>query len=530
MNELAAQKAPTKSERRTITARDPATGEVLGEVACAAREDARDAVLKARVAQRDWAAKPIADRVRALRPLLELVIARRDELARLVSREVGKPRLEALTGEVLSTLETFRYYLDNAESILATKKIRHSLLLTTKSEYRYEPWGVVALITPWNYPFFLTLSIGLSAIVAGNAVVNKPSECTPLVGLEIEKLFRDAGLPPALWQCLPGYGDVGAALIEALPDKVSFTGSVATGRKVGAMCGERLIPVSLELGGKDPAIVLDDAPLDRAIRSLVWGSFCNAGQICASVERIYVQDRIAREFTERFVAETKKLRQGPDKAFDVDVGSMANRQQWEVVSRQVEEAKARGATVLAGGSGTKGDGEKGGWWFQPTVLSDVKDDMSVQRDETFGPVVTIVPVSGEEEAIRRANDSPYGLTASVWTLDERKADRIAKRLEHGSVYVNDTLVPGGAGEVSWGGVKHSGFGRTRGPDGLLAMARVKHVAFDRFKMKDAPFWFPYTEPKYRVVSDLIPALFERSRVVKAARLARGIWKAWRKAK
>ncbi len=501
--------AQAVSAARTIPAVNPATGERLGEVPVVTREQLEVAVRRARQAQRDWGSRSVRERARALRPLLELMIERRDAIARLISQETGKPRFEALVAEVMPTLDLLDYYLEHAAEVLADEPVAHRLLKTTRSTLVHEPYGVVGLITPWNYPFFLTCGIALGALFAGNAVINKPSEYTPLVGLEVERLLRDAGLPPAIYQCLPGYGELGAALVEVGCDKISFTGSVRTGRRVAAACGERLIPVALELGGKDPAIVLEDADLERAVRSLVWGSFTNCGQVCASIERIFVQDTIAAPFAQRFVEATRKLRQGADLEFDVDVGSMVNRMQYEVVAKQVDDARAKGAKVLVGGQGRAGEGEKGGWFYEPTVLGDTRSDMEVQREETFGPVVTIVPVTGEEEAVRLANDSPYGLTASVWTRAEDTARRMVKRLHFGSVFVNDALVPSAAGEVPWGGVKDSGFGKTRGPQGLREMSRIKHVAVERFGL-ETPVWFPYTRQKYRLVSELVPLLFARS--------------------
>ncbi len=497
--------AATKT-RQVISAVNPATGDALGDVQVVSADQLDAALRRARLGQRDWGSQPVAARLRLLKPLLELMVERRDDLARLISQETGKPRFEALVAEVIPTLDLLDYYLRNGERILAPKKLGHRLLKTTRSTLHHEPFGVLGLITPWNYPFFLTASIAISALVAGNTVINKPSEFTPLVGLEIERLFRDAGLPLAMYQCLPGMGDLGAALVTAGCDKISFTGSVDTGRKVAAACGERLIPVSLELGGKDPAIVLADADLDRAVPSLTWGAFTNCGQVCASVERIYVQDTIVHEFTRRFVEETGKLRQGPDRAYNVDMGSMVNRMQFEKVNSQVQEAVKAGAKILIGGTGREGTGEKGCYYYEPTVISETTPDMRLQKEETFGPVVTIVPISGEEEGLRLANDSPYGLTASVWTKNSVVAGRMASALHFGSVFVNDSLVPSGAGEAPWGGVKDSGIGKTRGPEGLLEMSRIKHVSTERFGLA-APVWFPYTREKYRALSDFVPCLF-----------------------
>ena len=345
-----------------IQATNPATGAELAEIPVVTPAQLGDAMRRAPRGPARLGSRPVAQRVRVLRPVLDLLVQRRDDLAQKISDETGKPRLEALTTEVMSCLELTDYYLRNAEELLAPKKLQHRLLKTTQSTIVREPWGVVGLITPWNYPFFMTAGIGISALFAGNAVINKPSEFTPLVGLEVERLFRDAGVPPALYQCLPGYGDLGAALIDAGCDKISFTGSVRTGRKVGAACGERLIPVSLELGGKDPAIVLEDADLDRAVRSLTWGAFTNSGQVCSSIERIFVQKEIAQPFTQRFVEETRALRQGPDRTYEVDLGSMANKMQFEVVKRQIEEARERGAKILVGGEAKEGTGDKSGYF------------------------------------------------------------------------------------------------------------------------------------------------------------------------
>jgi len=506
----------------TIPAVNPATGEALGEVPVVTPEQVTDALRRARAAQQSWGQRRIEERCRSMRPLLELMIDRRDALALAISRETGKPRYEALLTEVLPCLDLLDYYLRKAPEILAPEAIKHRLLLTTRSTIYHEPYGVVGVITPWNYPYFLTAGISLGALFAGNAVLNKPSEFTPLVGIEVEKLFRDAGLPPALYQCLPGYGQTGAALVEAGCDKVSFTGSVATGRKVAAACGERLIPVALELGGKDPAIVMDDADMERAVKSITWGAFTNSGQVCASVERVFVHDRVAKEFTQRLVEATRNLRQGPDDGYEVDVGSMVCRMQYEKVAAQVEEAKKQGAKVLTGGEGRPGEGDKAGYFYPPTVLSETTPEMDVHHEETFGPVVTVVPVPGEEDAVRLANESRYGLTASLWTRDATRADRMAGRLHFGSVFVNDTLVPSGAAEVPWGGVKDSGFGKTRGPQGLREMTRVKHVSHERFHLRDTPTWYPYSRTKYRVLSDVIPALFSISPAKRVTAGLRGL--------
>ncbi|MGH9901902.1 MAG: aldehyde dehydrogenase family protein, partial [Pyrinomonadaceae bacterium] len=360
--------------------------------------------------------------------------------------------------------------------------------------------GVVGIISPWNFPWAIPLGEVVMALVAGNSVVLKPSELTPLVGLKIGEVFRRAGLPEGLLEIVTGDGSTGAALAAAGVDKIMFTGSVATGRRVAEAAARRLTPVVLELGGKDPMIVLEDADLEAAASAAVWGAFANSGQACASVERCYVHESIALAFTARVVEKVKSLRQDVGTREGTDVGAMSSERQLRVVEEHVSEAVARGARVLAGGGRARGF-ERGSF-YEPTVLAGVDHTMLVMREETFGPVLPLMTFETEEEAVRLANDSPYGLTASVWTRDTGRGRRVAARVEAGTVMVNEVLYTHGIAQTPWGGVKQSGLGRTHGRPGLLELVAPHHVHVNRLARLHDLWWFPYTPRAARLFRGL----------------------------
>jgi len=468
---------------------------------------------RARNAQARWGSLAVEERIHFLELLSEGITARRDEIARRITASVGKPRYEALSSELLPALEALDFVLREAPAALASRAVEHRLLKNLSSEIHRDPYGVVALITPWNYPFFLTMAVAVPALAAGNAVVNKPSELTPDIGELVAELLKEAGLPEGLYQVVQGDGSVGAALIEAAPDFVSFTGSVATGRRIGAACGERLIPCQLELGGKDPALVLRDASLVRTARALCWGAFCNAGQVCASVERIIVVEEVFERFERLFVAEVKELRVGPDRAFGVDLGPLISEEHVERTHQLVSEAIELGARLLCGGQRLL---EHGRCCYRPTILAEVDDRMRIAQEEIFGPVVVLERVPDEATAIRRANSSPFGLTASVWTESEGRGRAVAGTLDYASVYVNEVIMPGAAGETPWGGRRLSGIGSSQGREGLLALTRPKHVACDRLRLGDNPLWFPYDRRRYEIISDLLGRAFDRNPVARGA--------------
>jgi succinate-semialdehyde dehydrogenase/glutarate-semialdehyde dehydrogenase len=380
--------------------------------------------------------------------------------------------------------------------MLAPEPISLHLLKHRASYLHFVPRGVIGVIAPWNFPFSIPLGETMMSLIAGNGVVLKPSEVTPLIALKSREIYLAADLPPDLFQVVTGRGATGAALIDSGIDYCVFTGSVATGKKIAAACGERLIPCTLELGGKAPAIVCADADLDRAAQAIAWGGFANSGQVCASVERVYAVDSIHDDLVSRVAARAKQLRQGDASAdANVDIGAMAWDQQVAHVESIVKSAVAHGAKLEAGGSRSPGPG----LFFQPTVLSSCTQDMDVMRKEIFGPVLPIMRVRDEEEAIRHANDSHLGLLAYVFTRDRERGKRIAERIEAGTVMINDVLNTYACPETPWGGVKQSGIGRTHSVHGLRDLCETRHVNHDRLTFSRELWWYPYKDSTFRAL-------------------------------
>ncbi len=340
------------------------------------------------------------------------------------------------------------------------------------------------------------------ALIAGNAVVLKPSELTPLIALKIGEIFRRAGLPAGLFEVVTGDGSTGAALINAQVDKIMFTGSVATGKRVAEAAAKYLTPVVLELGGKDPMIVLEDADIDNAARGAVWGAFANSGQACASVERCYVHESIAPQFLARVLAETKSLKQSGGTTPDTDIGAMTNERQLQIVEEHVADALQRGGRVVTGGERLHGADTSDGYFYPPTVLTNVDHRMMIMRDETFGPVLPVMTFKTDEEAIRLANDSVYGLTASVWTRNISRGRRIAERVDAGTVMVNEVLYTHGIAQTPWGGIKDSGYGRTHGRAGLLELVAPQHIHINHISFLPDLWWFHYNQNAARLFGGL----------------------------
>ncbi|MDT5155756.1 MAG: hypothetical protein QOH51_113 [Acidobacteriota bacterium] len=484
---------PHVEAAREVISYNPATSEEVGRVPLRSTDEVKQAVARARAAQKGWGALSFRARASVVMRARSFVLEALDEIAALISRESGKPAAEAIMMEVVPTLDLMQFFARRTERLLRPEKIDIGLyrFLGRTSTIEYRPLGVVGIISPWNFPWAIPLGEVSMALMAGNSVVLKPSELTPLVALKIGNVFERAGLPQGVLEIVTGDGSTGAALVEASVDKLMFTGSVATGRRVAEAAARRLMPVVLELGGKDPMIVFEDADLDAAAEAAVWGAFANSGQACASVERCYVDERISEDFTRRVVEKAKTLRQTVADADGADLGAMSSERQLHTVEEHVRDAVANGAHVLAGGGRAKGLDERG-WFHEPTVLTGVDHSMAVMREETFGPVLPIMTFRDEDEAVGLANDSQFGLTASVWTRNIRRGRRIASRIEAGTVMVNEVLYTHGIAQTPWGGVKQSGLGRTHGRLGLLEMVAPHHVHVNRLTLLQDVWWFSYT--------------------------------------
>ncbi len=487
----------------------PEDGRLIASIPAATPEDVQRAATGLRDAQREWEAIGPAARARHVLRLRDWVLDQEPHLLDLMQAEAGKVRQDAAF-ETAAGADVLAYFARRAETFLRARRPRpHNLLTLGKAlQVNHRPHPLVGVITPWNFPLFIPLGDIAPALMAGAAVLLKPAEQTPLTALELGRGWQEIGAPDVL-RVLAGAGDTGAAVVDAV-DYVQFTGSTATGRAIGMRAAERLIPCSLELGGKDPMIVLEDADVPRAVAGALWGGIFNAGQVCTSVERVYVHADIYQPFVTELAARAGKLRQGPDTvAGTMEVGAMSDPRQVAIVRDHVGDAVARGARVLTGA----GTADRAGSWIAPTVLVDVDHSMRIMQEETFGPTLPVMRVRDEDEAVALANDSAYGLSATVWTRDRRRGERVARRLEVGAVNVNDVFTNVISPPLPMGGWRDSGLGaRYGGAQGLLRFCRAQGVTSPRLATRaDQLLWYPYSPGKSRLAAAFVRFAVGRGR-------------------
>lgn len=484
LKELASQvESGDAGSRLEIT--NAMTGHPLGDVPRCTTDDVSAAAERARAVQRAWAARPIRDRAAVLRRFHDLVLKRQDEVLDLIQLENGKARRHAFE-EVVDVCLTARYYANTAADYLRPKRRRGVQLMLTQVTELHHPKGLVGIISPWNYPLILGISDAIPAIVAGNAVLAKPDQQTPFSALWAVRLLEEAGMPPGLVQVVTGFGsELGSAIIEQ-SDYLMFTGSTAVGRTVAAQAGQRLIDCSMELGGKNALLVLDDADVGKAVSGALRAAFSNAGQLCVSVERIYVPATLWDQFAIRFTQAAKAMKLSAALDYSGDMGSLISEKQVETVIDHVNDAAGKGAEVLAGGRKRP---DIGPHFYEPTILCGVREGMVAFADETFGPVVSLYRVDSAEEAIAKANDSEYGLNFSVWTSRLKRGRRVAARLQAGTVNVNEAYAAAWASvDAPMGGMKASGLGRRHGAHGILKYTEPQTIAAERLLPVGAPPW------------------------------------------
>lgn len=521
----------TGTGRETVSV-NPATGEVIGRRPEDSVEDVRNAVAISREAQKEWGKKSFIERGKHLLLIRDHVVRNADRLAETISRDSGKTRTDALTTEVIPAAMSADYYARHGGRALGRKAVfPGNIAFANKRSYVDRvPLGVVGIITPWNYPFGIPFHEIMMGLIAGNGVVLKVATQSQEVGKVLEECINAGGLPAGLFAHvnLPGW-TAGEAFIEGGIQKLFFTGSGPAGKKLMAKAAERLLPVSLELGGNDAMIVCHDANIRRAVRGALWAGYSNAGQSCAGVERIYVEAPVYAEFVGYLRSSVEKLTQGVGTGFDVQVGSLTTEKQLRTVTEHVNDAVEKGGVITA--VSQNAGGSPGGYFYPPTVLEQVNDSMLTLQQETFGPVVAVMRVESIDEAVERANNSNLGLTASVWTGDRKKAHAIAGRLEVGTVTINDHLMSHGLPGTPWGGFKESGLGRTHGQIGLEQMTQPRVVIDDLLPgVQKNMWWYPHTPEVYGGMLGLLHFLYGGSLVLRirgGMRLARTFLRTFR---
>ncbi|MFH0799596.1 MAG: aldehyde dehydrogenase family protein [Pseudomonadota bacterium] len=494
---------------------NPATLEEIGRTNVTPTPKVMEYVAEARAAYSIWDRMGFAERGKRLLKAREYLLDHVDDFARTITLDNGKPLVEALTAEIFPVADLIHYFAHNAERLLKGSKVPIGVmgLLRRSSRISFRPIGVVGIISPWNYPFSIPAGETAMALICGNAVLLKPSSATALVGRKIEEMFSVAGLPPGVFRHLPGDAATGETLTTSSIGKLFFTGSVGAGRQVMAACARNLTPLVLELGGKDPMIVRADADMEQATSGAVWGAFTNCGQCCASVERVYVHESIFDRFVKMCVEKAARLKVGNGLEAGTDIGAMTTLDQLQKVEAHVEDAISRGAKIRCGGERIR---DMRGHFFPPTIITGIDHSFACVRDETFGPLMPVMPFVDDMQAIRFANDTAYGLTASVWSRDIGTAERMAREIRAGTVMINDCVFTHALSQTPWGGCKASGFGRSHSRFGLQEMVEIRHVHTNRLRRKDI-WWYGYDSPLYsnfaKLARHLTGGVFSQIRAV-----------------
>lgn len=483
---------------------NPATGKEIGKVPILNKEEVESLVLRAKAYFPKWSKLSLKERAKYLKKLQKQIIKDMDELVQTICEETGKTELDGII-EIFTVAEHLHYVIKNGPEILKDEPRSTGIFVHKKAYVSYHPKGVVGVISPWNYPFILTAGPVVQALMAGNTVVVKPSEVTPNTSIKLREIATRAGIPDDAFLVATGDGRTGAYLVESLnTNMICFTGSTATGKKIAEVCGRLLKPYILELGGKDPMIILKDANLKRAAKAALWGGMSNSGQTCIAVERILIHESIYDKFIKLIQEELQKVKQGIYKD-EVSIGSMAFDKQFNIVMDHINEAKAKGANIIAGGE--QNEAFKDGIFIKPTIITNVSDDMKVWKDETFGPVLAIKTFKTDEEAIELANRSPYGLNGSIWSKNKKYAQKIARQIKSGTICINDVLVNYIISDLPFGGVKESGIGRVYSKEGLRAFTDMQSVLVNRFNIPFELWWFPYTNKIKNLMRTFIKLMY-----------------------
>jgi succinate-semialdehyde dehydrogenase/glutarate-semialdehyde dehydrogenase len=500
-------------KKQVISSINPATLQTLGEVKITHPEEVESIVQSARKAFPAWYASSLENRARIIKRTQQLLLERSEEFAGTITQEMGRPIAESLVLELGGCIDTLGYYANRAHRFLDERKIslHHLLFKRRKSSIRFEPLGVLGIISPWNWPLLIPVGSIVPALLAGNAVVFKHSEITPLLSVKIRELFLEAGVPSDVFQIIQGEAETGKALVDSSVEKIFFTGSTAVGQQIFQQASRSLKKCVLEMGGSDPAIICDDADFEYTSSGLAWGAFSNCGQNCNGIERIYVHEHVADRLIGLISDKMSKLRIGDGMDPAIDIGPLSSAGQLLKMEATIEMAKEMGAEILRGGESVKRDC---GYFFEPTLIRWDKSIPQPTDLEIFGPIVFITPVSDDDEAVRLANRSTFGLAASVWTSDARRGRAIAGRIESGTVMINDVIVSFGMTEASWTGIKNSGIGWVHGEKGLDEMVNIKYINRDPQFRQQNLWWFPYSQSMISAMNAGFDFLFSRSLIKK----------------